>query len=199
MNDPSEGDEINSIIPQVCDELSASDPPNAGVYAIIKNVFSTNGSCIREQKLKQSFEKIMGGDHFVSCFSTVSDYLPLWTYYSLKSGCCIEYSPKDFSNTKYQVRLEPIIYDDETKKRIVRDIIKMIADMRYVKDNADEVRRIVVYVIDRLKPMFKSQDFSFEKEVRAIICDVDKKDINYRTKEGYIIPYCDMSITKTEY
>jgi len=199
LNDPSEGDEISQMIPEICDELSDTDSTNAAIYSVIKSVFETDNYTKDDPYLKKIIEKVNGNNHYISCFSKCSDYLPLWTYYSLKDGCNIEYSQEDFSDTKYPVRIEPVIYTESEKKNILQKIIKMISETRYVKDDDHRVSNVVLYIVDRLKPVFKNEDFKFEEEVRAVIKNVDDNDVDYFVRDGYVTPYYEMVLKKNRY
>lgn len=160
---------------------------------------------------------------FVCSFSLAEDSLDLWRYYAKgNDGYCLKFFPyifktkKDYSFSKYDendifsnVQGFSVIYDDKEKEKIITELLMDTYNLYLNRCNLGwEDERFTNFLENILKKYqfrFKHGCYSSEKEYRYVFYRPIKKPndlknelpkINYRAKNGLIIPYLDIEIEK---
>jgi len=126
-----------------------------------------------------TFNKSPQGLSSYFMFSTCSknDYIPMWNYYSDRTGICLEFHRADLD--KYLAEFSSIskvdfvnyscIYDKDVKKKITQEYLQEIVET-YGLDKYDDWRKIPQIKNTLLKYawIFKNSDFEYEKEHRYV-------------------------------
>ena len=213
LNDKTEGLHILDVYHEVCDCLLREERISPSSYSSVRNLempeedfflysnTSDNMTCIRKEKFNQ----------YICCFSKNNDSLPMWNYYTKEGnyeGYNIGFS---FFNTQYEgvqndletnchFRLYNVIYDDKEKEQILtNELIWAYLQSRRFSDNVNEIRHYLVDFLKTLMLVFKSNYFRHEAEVRAIFSIPQSNrnyQVQYRDKNGYIIPYIELGFSK---
>ena len=150
-------------------------------------------------------------DTYLCCFSSDSDSLAMWNYYS-KTGyyegynICLETSALKSNSgfgKGYSMKLVKVVYEDDEKEKILDQLLVPLAELFNKEDETGRtnILRAIQSAIDNLQFSFKNQCFSHEKEVRAILrvprVNKDNEKIferKYRQKNGFIIPYVEFQL-----
>lgn len=156
---------------------------------------------------------------YICSFSTDGDSLPMWNYYSKSShyeGYALgidvakwEERVKELNGCALDIRR--VIYDEKDKIKKIDEIVsecekdlknESIQKIRSTILGTEYIEQNLSLRIARLQLIFKDKHFSHENEVRAILKIPKDKDISnelptkYRTGNGYIIPYVEVSVPK---
>jgi tetratricopeptide (TPR) repeat protein len=175
LNDPSEGQVFFDLLSHF-----VSDP-----------IFNKPFGILAENDDQPLVETHLN-DVYIGSFSTAKNKLPMWTLYGDKSnGCCIVFNNSVFTNPRSQVglstakefeqdiRLYKVHYyntkefnkvDDEIV-RSLKSIATSIVQWREIVMQNQELLRWMVSRLDEIRFLFKSDDYSYENEIRLILRD----------------------------
>lgn len=165
-------------------------------------------------------------DTYLCCFSKNSDSLPMWNYYTKSQKCdgySIGFSIKAFSDVHLgvfkkcvnmnfsgtHIELKEVIYDDKEKvKRLNSTILKLAGEFKKCHDDKTkkEIISCAKNIIRELQFTFKSQEFAYEQEVRAILKvpkdSYQNKDnkisVKFKNNNGYAVPYVEYKLDKKD-
>ncbi len=150
-------------------------------------------------------------DTYLCCFSSDSDSLAMWNYYS-KTGHYEGYNIGLAVNTLksnsgfgkgYSLKLIKVVYEAGEKEKILDQIFVSLADSFKKEDDhgRKSILRSVQSAIDNLQFSFKNPCFAHEKEVRAVLRVPKENKENekiferkFRQKNGFIIPYVEFPL-----
>lgn len=150
-------------------------------------------------------------DTYLCCFSSDSDSLAMWNYYS-KTGhyegynICLETSALKSNSgfgKGYSMKLVKVVYEDDEKEKILDQLLVPLAELFNKEDETGRtnILRAIQSAIDNLQFSFKNQCFSHEKEIRAVLRVPRENKENekiferkYRQKNGFIIPYVEFQL-----
>ena len=198
LNDPNEGKVVSRVFNKVVKELKQSGLITDHQFELIRYAKPYNPDA------PLFFLDYLGNrrnavrSFYVASFSKKKDELALWSFYSQKSGCNICFTSSDFKRD--HLEYIEIIYDEDKQKQIITDLVLSLLDNEL--DSNDEY--VVLYALreqlTRLMLMFKSDEFSFEQEVRVVYSgDVERSDVKYRIRDEFIIPYISIPLNKMRF
>lgn len=140
-------------------------------------------------------------DYFM-CFSSMRDYLPLWSMYrGDNTGISIGFDFKDFNPLPKGFFLD-MIYNENDSNFSYRNFINNVLnfyekELLPIIDNSS-VNQITGYLawgaasyIVNNSINQKDSSFSHEKETRFILRSYDKGDLKFRATNKFIVPYID--------
>ena len=210
LNDTMEGIYILEVYKEACEELFEDHKISKNFLDVLLKARLSNKTLFPFTDSYTNVSTIEECDHYVVCFSTEDDHLPMWNYYSKGSfyeAVNIGFYPDDifrhltelFSDKHINVHISPIIYKEAEQKNLIKNfVLKLNEFFQEVEDK--EIIDILSNRLFKWKLLFKSEKFEHENEVRIIV-DVakNKNDINvkYRTYKGYIIPYIELEMPKS--
>ena len=209
LNDTMEGVYILEVYKEACEELFEDRKISKNFLDIILKAEPSNKTLFSFTDRHTNVSTIEECDHYVACFSTENDHLPMWNYYSKGSfyeavnigfylNDVFEYLTEVFADKHINVHKSPIIYKKEDQKNLIKKTVLELNELYRGVDDAEFID-ILSNRLFKWKLLFKSEKFEHEKEVRIIV-DVakSKKDIHvkYRTYKGYIIPYIELKMPK---
>lgn len=165
------------------------------------------------QKVPTTHVKAMECDTYLCCFSTESDSLAMWNYYSKSDwyeGYSIEFFNNDYTfgcfEKGYSLTVQKVLYSETEKTTLLDEILIPFAQV-YEKVTDEYKEKIISFIqseINQLQFAFKSSCFEHEKEVRAILRvpkngfdDCQRFERRYRTNKGIIIPYVELDIAES--
>lgn len=198
MNDPTEGDVFKKLLEQKSDNIE-----------LINNLYNTSG--------KDKREVIQGKSNtFLASFSkSIDTSLPMWIQYTDNGqGCCLVFKSDffdkedndslasmfntkdiDANNLSENYCLYKVAYISDYKKfEYDREIKEIVSELENLKSDLqdNEIKEIVINILDQVRFLFKSKDYEHEQEVRLIKFTNDVKYTG--DAEGYRVPhvYIDM-------
>ena len=210
LNDTMEGIYILEVYKEACEELFEDRKISKNFLDIILKARLSNKTLFSFTDRNTNVSTIEDCDHYVACFSTADDHLPMWNYYSKGSfyeavnigfypNDVFEYLTEVFADKHINVHMSPIIYKKEDQKNLIKKTVLEISEYYQGFDDTEFIG-ILSNRLFKWKLLFKSEKFEHENEVRIIV-DVakNKNDINvkYRTYKGYIIPYIELEMPKS--
>lgn len=228
LNDPSEGEHILKLFKKVCSDLLKEGTIKPSFYESIKcETISKNQTVIfpipnEEENISASFITTVPCDAYICSFSFEEDSLDMWRYYSKgNGGYGLEFSQELFDELKQyafsffsnnatfsMIRSFKVIYEDETKENILRNIIKNTFDAyensKLTKEQKDiQSKQFVEYALKIFQFQFKDKCYKSEKEFRFVFYRPLKKpenlknelpDIKYREQNGIPVPYIEIPV-----
>lgn len=179
VNDPSEGIVFLNILEAQCGGTKVKET--------IEQIYGSENLYYRRT--------------YLSSFSKKSDFLPMWVQYAENgAGCCYGLSTLCFGYQDYSLERQVIVdaeyinkrfferpplyevfyYDDsgeaekaETIYKICKEIGELIISLaKYLTNN--RVKLAIAGMLDEIRYLFKSADYSTESEVRVVMTDFDK-------------------------
>ena len=160
---------------------------------------------------------------YICSFSLAEDSLDLWRYYAKENdGYCLKFSPykfkakRDYSFLEYNenvifsnIQGFSVIYDDKEKEKMISELLidtyNLYQNRYNFKLENERFTNFLVNILKKYQFRFKHECYSSEKEYRYVFYRPMKKPtdlknelpkINYRAKNGLIIPYLDIEIEK---
>jgi hypothetical protein len=129
----------------------------------------------------------------VASFSTKKDSLSQWrAYASAPGGVAIGFSGAQLEAavTKVGGTLHPCVYDEETQRRIVSDVLD------YLEEKKDYPAATMVIL--KVAPILKHSAFASEKEWRVIAGPfaVTEERYSFRPGASMLVPYYKLKIAK---
>lgn len=166
---------------------------------------------------EDKYEKL----YFFTCFTSDGDNLPMWSIYRGKNiGLSIEldFSDEDYfvsSNQKGRGKhspfvgyLSPVIFADiEYKEDKIRETINIFLNrirdyynshqtvFYNYKTLIDKIvsEEIAKYLIN-ISSYLKNSNFSYEKEARLLLRTYEQKDVKFRVRDKFIVPYIEFPL-----
>ena len=150
-------------------------------------------------------------DTYLCCFSTSSDSLQMWNYYTKNNryegyslSFISDFFEEAFSYGKgYKMTVAPVIYNEHRKMEIWEKLIFPLYEIYKTAtiEELYEIKFVIQNYISKLQFLFKDECFMHENEVRVILQipkDMRKNTLTnistrkYRTSNGYVIPYVEV-------
>ena len=123
---------------------------------------------------------------YICCLTTDGDSSYMWENYSKNNGYSLMFDDFLFERSRsiidegYSIRFNRVFYEDEEKKEILKRFIRIAYKFR----NKTDFKNIEYFfrdLLDKLKYVYKEQDYSQEKEIRAFMyLPYNKKSIVYK-------------------
>lgn len=222
LNDITEGTHIVDVYRKVCDKLYRQGKIKEIFYNEIREIkpsiqeafLYSNEESNKDDGFVDRIKFDKNAQKFICCFSTNSDSLPMWNYYTKENqyeGYNIGFSfwrtqHLDIQNDYgkgYKLRLFSVIYEDKEQEKIIQSKIEKLYPFCQDYDNKNanilRIKNALAYFLRDLSLKFKKSCFRHEQEVRAILTipsDQKKFEVQYRNKSGYIIPYIKVDFPK---
>lgn len=214
VNDIEEGKNVIDCYKRACDELLETKEIDDIFY---KNI-STITPALRLFSYKNGKNSTYGihsqGEKYLCCFSLAEDSLPMWNYYVKNGqyqGYCLgfdrELISESGSNKGYILQLRQVIYEDNIKTKIIKDLIKKLYEHREHDNALRQIESLLSIKLTQWQLVFKAECFKHEQEVRAVLTvpikvpseaeEVKEFTIEYRSNNGYVIPYTTHSFNKS--
>jgi hypothetical protein len=142
-------------------------------------------------------------DTYICCFSKSRDSLPMWNYYSKNDryeGYNIGFHTGlgwGFYDNAFDV-----VYSEEEQTQLIEAVVIKAYDVYQKDGDCQKAKQAITYCLTSWRFMFKHSYFQHEEEVRAIYHlprdrqPHDKPKIEFRTKNGMIIPYVELPFEK---
>lgn len=210
LNDKSEVNYIYSILPKTPDPYDLLLDEKLFKYIrAITDSFLENDTCDIDDIC------INPTDFYVASFSTESDNLELWNYYTKTSdsvGYNIQFCQPAFEEAEkskcYKFISGLVIYDFNTQQKLIRDILNEYNNL--YKEYKEEIENSTISKLNFLKQLieilelhnmfFKHNAFENEKEFRCVIYYVknyDQASLDFRIVNGIFLPYLKINFDKT--
>lgn len=194
LNDPNEFLYINKIIRRVCLDLLYDEELTEMLLTDVVGETDANG------------------EYFVLSFSCCRDSITMWAEFGNANGYNI-----GFDSNEIIKRIEEanqveyhgmVIYDSNIQSSLIQDIINtnlpagmsLLDIARIGKENNKDVRycsfceafreATAVYAM-----FFKDEAFMQEREYRFVFGKNEETKINFRVRDGYIIPYISIPLS----
>jgi hypothetical protein len=217
LNDVSEGTEMISHYKVACNKLKAEnimDEKAKQFYDYILNIKPSNKQIIHHAvDSKTTAMQWVECDAYLCCFSEEPNSLDLWRYYSKNKqyeGYSIGFKTDMFEeiqkdvfykikNKKYKIQITRVIYDNLKKEDYYRKIINKCYKLYESGTKLESINFVLGNILSSTQLIFKHECFASEKEIRAILYipkEQSNYEIQYRTKNGYIIPYIEEKFDK---
>lgn len=228
LNDTSEGTNILFLFRQVCCELLQENIITQSFYDVVKNVEIPDHQFVnfpipaRERFAHESVLDCVPCHAYICSFSLKKDSLDMWRFYSkgnggygLKCFSLLFDKYKDYENSDYEedamfslIRSYKVIYSDEEKKHILKEIITDTFtayenSSTSKRDKYQEAKKFIQYTLKIFQFQFKHECYSSEQEYRFVFyLPYDKPkllenrmpNIKFRTQNGMPVPYIDLMI-----
>ena len=228
LNDASEGMHILILFRQICSELLQENTISQSFYDAIKDSEIPQYQFInfpipaRNDVDYESILDCVPCHAYICSFSLKEDSLDMWRYYSKGNGgfglkCysllfnkyeSYEHSDYKEDNLFSLIRSYKVIYDNEEKKQILKDII--IDTFSAYKnsnkkeiDKCQEAKGFIQYTLKIFQFQFKHECYSSEQEYRFVfylpynkpkLLENEMPDIKFRIQNGIPVPYIDLEI-----
>ena len=228
LNDPSEGIHILRLFRQVCTELLQQNAISRSFYEAIKDSEISNHQFVnfpipsREEFTHESIMDCVPCHAYICSFSLKEDSLDMWRYYSkgnggygLKCYSLLFDELKDYEHSNYQkdatfslVRSYRVIYSDDEKRQILKDIIIDTSSVYEKSDKSSneknqEAKGFIQYSLKIFQFQFKHECYSSEQEYRFVfylpyskpeLLENKMPNVKFRTQNGMPIPYIDLTV-----
>ncbi len=228
LNDTSEGTHVLPLFEQICSELFEQNIITQSFYGLIKDVELSDHQFInfpipaRENLTHESVLDFKPCHAYICSFSLKEDSLDMWRYYSkgnggygLKCNFMLFDKYKDYEHSDYEedkmfslIRSYRVIYSDEEKKRILKEIITDTFSVyeRFDKlecNKNQEAKRFIQFALKIFQFQFKHECYSSEQEYRFVFylpydkplrLENDMPSLKFRSHNGILIPYIDIPV-----
>ena len=206
LNDASEGNDLKNVYKETVDEfvlsekvddeiaemLQSVDFPEKSVYGITKNIDGENVTKIIHTE----------DDAYICCFSSDSDSLDMWRYYSKDDTGCAIGLYQEFLESSTNIRmLDPketrigkyiwgeVFYDEKEKKDYIYKHLKSLSVIIKLRPQAKKlIHSELNQWLNDLRFFFKHNCFKHENEIRAVL-RVPKSPLKEDGKESYNVKY----------
>ena len=228
LNDTSEGTHILRLFRQVCTELLQQNAITLSFYETIKDSEISNHQFVnfpipsRDEFTHESVLDCVPCHAYICSFSLKEDSLDMWRYYSkgnggygLKCYSMLFDELKDYEHSDYQkdamfslVRSYRVIYNDDEKKQILKDVIIDTSSVYEISDNSEvdkvrEAKGFIQYILKTFQFRFKHECYSSEQEYRFVfylpyskpnLLENKMPIVKFRAQNGMPIPYIDLTV-----
>lgn len=205
LNDTSEHRYIHSLIKTCLNELNLDDTFTEYLHAINKMFLS----------FKQDNSNIqIDKNIYLASFTTNGDSVPLWTHYTKSAqnnGYCIGFDSdcirESFKGMSFSIN--PVIYDENKQKEIIRGFIKILYSIfKHIHNDSEHANYARAGLQDyfeffstKVGCFFKRPEFQHEQEIRIqmridAMQAIGKNEIKIRTSNGLLVPYISIPIKK---
>lgn len=166
-------------------------------------------------EIVNSLESFRRHDSFVLSFSTDGDSITLWAEFGDRTGYSIA-----FDGGKLISQMEEkqdiychgyVIYSEERQRALIRGLLtenipkKIGASFEDIMESAEsgKSREQFEGLCRRMKKIlgvyalfFKQEEFAPEREYRLVFRDPDREKIQFREKDGFLLPYIEIAVGK---
>lgn len=228
LNDTSEGTHILSLFRQMCSDLLLESAITQEFYDAIITAEISNHQFVnfpipsREEFTHESMLDCVPCHAYICSFSLQEDSLDMWRYYAkgnggygLKCYSLLFDKYKEYEYSDYEeeavfslIRSYRVIYSDEEKKQILRDIIIDTFSAYGKSDKSEsekneEAKGFIQYTLKTFQFQFKHECYSSEQEYRFVfylpyskpkLLENKMPSIKFRSQNGMPIPYIDLVI-----
>lgn len=197
LNDSNEFDYIWTVIKSILDEIS-----NPNWREELKRAFAVNEESDHYRKSKE---------YYVLSFSTCADSITLWAEFGDTTGYNIGLSSKSILNSISRENMLVydgyVIYDFTEQKQILRELLIHVipgelscsfedimregqkTPVLFEKFCAAFRKAVSIYAM-----FFKQEEFKEEHEYRFVFKSEKKKEVFFREKDGFLLPYLKISV-----
>ena len=230
LNDTSEGEHILNLFNEICSTLLKEKEINQSFYECIKDATIPNSQFINfpvpadDDITHASFIACPPCHAYICSFSLKEDSLDMWRYYSkgnggygLKCFSLLFDEYKDYEHSHYDedamfslIRSYKVIYSDEEKRRILKEIIvdtfsAYENSQKAESDKYQEAKSFIQYTLKIFQFQFKHECYSSEQEYRFVfylpynkpkLLENKMPRVKYRTQDGIPVPYIDIEVKK---
>ena len=228
LNDTSEGTHILFLFRQICSELLDNNVISQSFYKVIKDAEIPNHQFVNFPIppgggfAHQSVMDLVQCHAYICSFSLKEDSLDMWRYYSkdnggygLKCSSLLFDEYKKYEHSDYDenamfclIRSYKVIYSDEEKKQILKNIITdtfsaYANSEESESDKNQEAKKFIQYILKIYQFQFKHECYSSEQEYRFVVyvpyskpksLKNEMSSIKFRTQNGMPIPYIDLTV-----
>ncbi len=145
------------------------------------------------------------GKWYVTSFTSEKDNLNMWNSYAESgTGCALAFEQKDLKCI-YRIVLK-CIYGKENIEQDFNNALKIVRTAKVEltpnpdhPEITDDVVRTALSNSNILTTCLaaKNKAYLYERETRGAISCIDHSKIQFRTRNGYLIPYIDVSLPKS--
>ena len=201
LNDPNEFNHIYNIITSICDEVISNKN--------WKKMFLDD--VLEEQAITSGGNK----DYFVLSFSNRRDSITMWSEFGSRTGYNIGFKSKQIIERILEDNKIDyhgfVIYNSEEQKRIVKRILSsgLSEEMNMTfskilelgaRDRNDEVYKKACRKFQKMTAVyamfFKNEAFREEQEYRFVFKKQRDTEVLFREKDGFMIPYIKIQLSK---
>lgn len=173
LNDTNEMDYITHVIKEVIDDL-----PDSNLKDLLMN------------EVVNTIEESKRHDTFVCSFSTDKDSITLWSEFGDNTGYNVGF---DSQKLLHQIQSAQdiychghVIYSLEVQKHLIKELL----DQAKLNDDFSQLKKkLTTYAL-----FFKQEEFAAEREYRIVFRNLEKKEILFREKEGFLLPYIEVHL-----
>lgn len=230
LNDISEGIHILSLFREMCSNLLKENVITQSFYDAIKSAEISDHHFVnfpipsREDFTHESVLDCVPCHAYICSFSLKEDSLDMWRYYSkgnggygLKCYSSLFDEYKDYEYSDYQedamfslIRSYRVIYSDEEKKQILKNIITDTFNAfeysnEAIDDKCIEAKGFIQHTLKIFQFQFKHECYSTEQEFRFVfylpyerpkLLENRMPSVKFRAQNGMLIPYIDLVVEK---
>lgn len=201
LNDPNEFNHIYNIITSICDEVISNKN--------WKKMFLDD--VLEEQAITSGGNK----DYFVLSFSNRRDSITMWSEFGSRTGYNIGFKSKQIIERILEDNKIDyhgfVIYNSEEQKRIVKRILSsgLSEEMNMTfseilelgaRDRNDEIYKKACRKFQKMTAVyamfFKNEAFREEQEYRFVFKKQRDTEVLFREKDGFMIPYIKIQLSK---
>lgn len=166
-------------------------------------------------EIVNSLESFRRHDSFVLSFSTDGDSITLWAEFGDRTGYSIA-----FDGGKLISQIEDnqdiychgyVIYSEERQRALIRRLLtemipkKIGNSFEDIMEDAEsgknmeqfaELCRRMKKILSVYALFFKQEEFAPEHEYRLVFRDPDRSRIEFREKDGFLLPYIEINVGK---
>lgn len=210
VNDTSEGKYIIDVYDDAIAELHKANQISDWQFNYIKSITPSDKKLIHTYVENECISVTeCKCNNYLCCFSTDSDSLAMWNYYS-KNSKYQGYNIRLFtieakeSLHKYSVgasiKWYKVIYDCKKQKKLIKDFILEI--LKYIDNvSISRIKSVISFQLAEWGMCFKHPCFSHEKEVRVVVSIPQNEEhellpVEYRQKDMFIIPFIRLRFSK---
>ena len=161
--------------------------------------------------------------YFLCCFSSNSDSLPMWNYYTKttsKAGYNIQFAYRNLYNAIFDLHASAdeglwfegykVMYSPEKQEEFLSKLLKYVLKV-WQQETDDFIIRVFLNYLNSVRFAFKHSAFEPEQELRFVIKMDDKfyrtvelaknkknKLINFYERDGIVVPYIEVPFCKRD-
>jgi hypothetical protein len=232
LNDTSEGSHIESLYAEKCLELCSDGTVSPEFYELIKDIEIPDDQVLNYPVPAQDKESHVSRMASAPChayicsFCLKEDSLDMWRYYSdANSGYGLKcskdlfreyeryvYSDYDENAVYCPIKAYKVVYDDERKAQLLREIISdaysLFCNFDEPKEQMEEdIKVFIQYMLKMFRFRFKHQCYASEQEYRFVAYVPYEKPeglanelpvVEYRAQNGILVPHIDLMVKDSD-
>lgn len=183
------------------------------VDQVIKEIKDLKMRKLLKNKLDQHLDILEKQWFFITSFSDDPDSITLWAEFGDKTGYNLEFNSTELleriRDNRRIVHHGYLIYSWEEQKAIIRDLLFEKAPQRigmpfkqimYCAENDvdaicfNSFCKEFLEVISIYSLFFKQEEFAAEREYRMVFIESDPEKIEFRAKDGFLMPYIKIDV-----